>query len=62
MLFGEVVMASVSAMCSILLCGLYACSLPIQAQEPPTPHLTPGYERKPIAPATETDRLALAAP
>jgi hypothetical protein len=49
-------------MCSILLCGLCACSLSIQAQEPPTPHLTPGYERKPIAPATETDRLATAAP
>jgi hypothetical protein len=55
-------MASPSAMCSILLCGLCACSLHIQAQEPPTPHLTPGYERKPIAPTTETDRLAIATP
>ena len=55
-------MASASAMCSILLCGLCASSLHIQAQAPPVPHLTPGYERKPIAPAIEADGLAIAAP
>jgi hypothetical protein len=55
-------MASASAMCSILLCGLCACSVLVQSQEPPAPHLTPGYERKPMAPAAETDRLAKAAP
>jgi hypothetical protein len=58
-LWGKVEMAYARAMCSVLLCGLCACTLSVRnidAQETSMPQLTPGSERNPLPAPTDEAR------